>query len=214
MANFWEGFILQAGLILALGAQNVFVLESGLKRNHHILVASICTLCDVVLIGVGVAGAATLFARYPQLKQTVGMLGVGFLIHYAYLKLKEKHHEAVKQEGHGSKKGAIASALAFSLLNPHVYLDTQILIGGYATRIAGMDERYLFGAGAAVFSAIWFYTLAIGAAKMNRFFSDVKIRRVISICTGIILLLLAAKLGNDLFHWFEPQSAPANPMYQ
>jgi L-lysine exporter family protein LysE/ArgO len=207
LANFWEGFILQAGLILALGAQNVFVLESGLKKNRHILVASICTFCDVVLIGIGVAGAARFFALYPQMKQTVGMLGIAFLVHYAITKLREKHHVAVEEEGHGPKRGAIAGALAFSLLNPHVYLDTQVLIGGYATKITEVNGRYMFGAGAAVFSAIWFYTLAIGASKMNRFFSDVKTRRTISICTGIVLLILAVKFGDDLFNWFGPHQA-------
>jgi L-lysine exporter family protein LysE/ArgO len=89
MNQFIEGFLLQASLILALGAQNLFVLESGLKRQRHLLVALICSICDTVLIAVGVAGAASIFVQVPSLKICSGALGVLFLIYYGVKKILE-----------------------------------------------------------------------------------------------------------------------------
>lgn len=94
MEFFIQGVLLQASLILALGAQNIFVLDAGLKRQHYALVALICTTCDVVLIFTGVAGAASIFLDNPELKVIFGFLGVGFLGFYALLKLKQAFYRS------------------------------------------------------------------------------------------------------------------------
>ncbi len=97
----------------------------------------------------------------------------------------------------------VGQTLAFSLLNPHVYLDTVVLIGGYSTQFPGIFERSLFGVGASSFSLIWFFGLASFAAAMSRHMNNYKIMRGISISSGLILITLAVKLGLDVWQWYE-----------
>ncbi|MFN7729672.1 MAG: LysE/ArgO family amino acid transporter, partial [Bdellovibrio sp.] len=120
---FLQGFLLQASLILALGAQNIFVLNSGLRRERHLLVALISSLCDTALIFVGVLGVATFFVQFPILKIGLGALGVGFLLFYGALKLREARNgiEISKTSIQATTvKQTILASLSFSLLNPHV----------------------------------------------------------------------------------------------
>jgi L-lysine exporter family protein LysE/ArgO len=174
MEKFVQGFLLQASLILALGAQNLFVLESGLKRQRHLWVATLCTLCDALLIALGVLGAATIFVRLPWLKILFGILGVAFLAYYGWIKLTEKPAKQ-KSTSFSSKKVVplrvvTGQTLAFSLLNPHVYLDTLVLIGGFS-------------------------------ASMSRYVNNAQIMRGVSIVSGVVLLALAVKLGLDVWRW-------------
>ncbi len=205
MEQFFEGFFLQASLILALGAQNIFVLESGLQKRRHILVATLCSLCDILLISLGVLGAASLFVQYPWLKISFGVLGVGFLAYYGMLKLREKPEFQSPEKKENLLLVPIGvivlQTMAFSLLNPHVYLDTVILIGGYSAKFSSLFERSLFGAGASLFSLIWFFGLSICAAALGRYLNNARVMRVISLLSGIILLALAGKLGMDVWHW-------------
>lgn len=207
--SFFEGFFLQASLILALGAQNLFVLESGLKRRRSLLVATICSLCDAVLIGAGVLGAASLFIRVPMLKSGFGILGVGFLAYYGMKKLIEgvsgAASHATSVETSTSFKKVMMLSLGFSLLNPHVYLDTLILIGGYSAKFLGLDQRALFGAGAASFSAIWFFGLSILARSLSRLLNNPRAMRGVAFVAGVILILLSFRLGADVYGWmFRP----------
>src|SRR5271170_136620 len=106
-----QGFLLQASLILALGAQNLFVLESGLKRRRHLLVALICSICDAALITVGVAGAASLFVRVPLLKIAFGGLGVAFLVYYGLLKLKEAWRPPATEQAHAQTSVSVKKVI-------------------------------------------------------------------------------------------------------
>lgn len=202
MSLFFEGFFLQAGLILGLGAQNLFVLDMGMRRQHHLLIATVCALCDVILIALGVIGAATIFLAFPLLKTIFTFLGVGFLAFYALLKLKEAFFFKADKFHHQNKvygpKKAVLAALGFSLLNPHVYLDTVVLIGGYATKHPAIYDRAAFGAGAGAFSTLWFYGLALLSALMAPLMKSPRAMRVISFVAAVVLSILAVKLGREI----------------
>ncbi|MGE0764294.1 MAG: LysE/ArgO family amino acid transporter [Bdellovibrionales bacterium] len=207
MSSFLEGFLLQASLILALGAQNLFVLESGLRRQKHALAATVCTICDFALIFVGVLGAASVFVRYPLLKISFGGAGVAFLFYYGILKLKDFRSPSLaigpNQPGPDRARSVFAAAMAFSLLNPHVYLDTVILIGGYAAKFPAWQERLVFGTGAGVFSTLWFYGLAFAASSLSALLRKPKRMRFVSLASGLILIGLALKLGHDVWGWIS-----------
>lgn len=205
---FVEGFFLQASLILALGAQNLFVLESGVYKRRHLLVAAICSACDVLLILTGVLGAATLFVQNPIVKILVGAVGVAFLGYYGLLKVTQRASCKLKGEVAGAPAVIpcgviIGQALAVTILNPHVYLDTLVLVGGYSTELDTMRERFVFGIGASSFSALWFFGLSIFAATTSRYLKNAKLMRGISITSGAILIGLSAKLGLEVWEWWE-----------
>jgi len=208
MDQFIVGFFLQASLIPALGAQNLFVLESGLRKQRHLLVALICTLCDSVLIAIGVAGAASIFVQIPILKIGFGILGLLFLMYYGGKKILEGFGEVsetcVRKTSTINFRQTIFLALSFSLLNPHVYLDTIILIGGYSAKFPELLSRAKFGIGAASFSTIWFFGLSIFASYISLHLKSPKMLRAISLLSGLILLGLSWKLGCDVYKWFKP----------
>lgn len=201
---FLEGLFLQASLIFALGAQNIFVLECGLKKQHPIAISIACFLCDLLLIMIGVAGAGSLFSSFSQLKIIIGIIGVFFLVQYGLSKifapqdtLSEETHYSLK---HGLKRSIIL-AITFSILNPHAYLDAFILIGGYSTKYELLTDRLAVGFGAACFSLIWFLFLSSASSLMKPVFSNAKSLRFVTTCSGIILLFLSFKLGQDVYGW-------------
>lgn len=206
LSIFLQGFILQASLILALGAQNIFVLNSGLRRQRHLLVAFVCSVCDAILIFIGVLGVATFFIQFPILKITLGVVGVAFLLYYGFLKLKEAKNGISLTQNTPSAvtvRQTVLTSLGFSLLNPHVYLDTVVLIGGYSAKFQLLAERFYFGAGASVFSSLWFFGLAMLASLGSRFLNNAKAMRVVSLISGIILILLSLKLGSEVWGWIR-----------
>jgi L-lysine exporter family protein LysE/ArgO len=203
---FLQGFLLQASLILALGAQNIFVLNSGLRRQRHLLVALVCSICDTLLVFVGVLGVATIFVQFPLLKIGLGLVGVGFLFFYGVLKLREAYKGFVISLDSAqatSARQAVVTSLGFSLLNPHVYLDTVVLVGGYSSKFLLAAERFYFGAGASLFSTIWFFGLALLASVGSRLLKSPGAMRIVSLISGIILIVLAVKLGLDVWGWIQ-----------
>lgn len=201
-----EGLLLQASLIFALGPQNIFVLESGLKKHYHLTVSLVCFLCDLTLIMLGVAGAATFFTHYPQIKIFVGVLGVGFLILYGIGKIRHKDGDHLEFERNGKRsclKAAIISSIVFSVVNPHAYLDGIVLIGGYSTKYSDLDSRLILGFGAASFSLIWFLLLSVGASFMVPLFKGQKRMKLIMSTAGFVLIILSLKLGMDVVGWVE-----------
>lgn len=205
LSIFLQGFLLQASLILALGAQNIFVLNSGLRRQRHLLVAAVSSLCDTLLVFLGVLGVATVFVQVPVLKIGLGMVGVGFLFFYGFFKLKEAKNGVElprRSTQNTTAKQAILASLAFSLLNPHVYLDTVVLVGGYSSTFPRFMDRFYFGAGASVFSTLWFFGLALLASFGARLLHHSKAMRFISLLSGLILIFLSGKLGMDVWKWF------------
>ena len=203
---FFEGFALQASLIFALGAQNLFVLEAGMRRRHHLMVSLVCFLCDLTLILLGVAGAATLFNLLPSLKFIIGFAGVGFLFIYGLRKLTEE--ATFVPDGDTlviSLKRSAILAITFSVLNPHAYLDAFVLIGGYSSKYADLDQRIMLGLGAGIFSGLWFLGLSSFSGFMKPLFNNQKRMKMISVCTGCVLVYLSGRLAVDLMKWM-PES--------
>lgn len=203
---FLEGLVLQASLIFALGAQNLFVLEAGLQRRHHLTVSFVCFFCDFIMIMLGVAGAATLFAKFPEFKIGVGILGVSFLFTYGISKIFAKPEttpEASSKIIETSLKRSIVLAATFSILNPHAYLDAFILIGGFSTKYDSLNDRLILGAGAAFYSGLWFVLLSSFSSKMKPFLNQpVRMQKVMAIA-GLALVFMSGKLGMDVVNWIK-----------
>jgi L-lysine exporter family protein LysE/ArgO len=196
--------MLQASLIFALGPQNIFVLESGLKKHHHLAVSFVCYLCDFSLIMLGVVGAATFFNHYPQIKILVGFIGVIFLIIYGIGKIKhqDEYHLEFERDGKRSCfKAAIISSFVFSFVNPHAYLDGIVLIGGYSAKYPDLYSRFILGLGASSFSLIWFLLLSTAGTVIMPFFKDGRRMHRVMAGAGIVLLFLSVRLSLDVLQW-------------
>jgi L-lysine exporter family protein LysE/ArgO len=191
-----EGFLLGAGLIIAIGAQNAFVLRQGLTRRHVFAVATACALSDIVLIAAGVAGLGSLVRAYPDVLMVVTLAGAAFLIAYGLLAFRRALAPGRLQagiDGNGSLRATLATCLALTFLNPHVYLDTVVLVGGLSARHAG-DAAPAFGAGAGLASVLWFYGLAYGARLAAPLLALPRAWQVLDVLIGIVMWGIAARL--------------------
>jgi L-lysine exporter family protein LysE/ArgO len=173
IAPFIQGFGTGGGLIVAIGAQNAFVLSQGVRGNHHVIIAMICIFCDALFITAGVAGFGAAVSTNPTLSQWVAWGGAGFLFFYGWGALRsairggslDASDRAVR-----SLRAAILTTLAVTLLNPHFYLDTVVLLGGVSSRFQG-ESRMLFWAGAVSASTLWFIALSLGGRMLAPFFT-------------------------------------------
>jgi len=188
------------GLIVAIGAQNAFVLRQGLRRRFLLPVALTCALCDAVLIAVGAGGFGSLVRVFPAATRVAAWAGALFLFAYGFRSLRAAVKPAAtgldtdtKGDGPATARQAVLTTLGFSLLNPHVYLDTIALLGGVASQYGGA-RRAVFAVGAMVASLTWFFALAFGAARLAPFFRKPSAWRVLDALTGALLWLLAASL--------------------
>jgi L-lysine exporter family protein LysE/ArgO len=192
-----QGFALGASLIIAIGAQNAFVLRQGLKRQQVLLVTTICFLSDAVLIAVGAGGFAGLVAAVPGLPALAAWGGAVFLIGYGARAFHAALRPARLLAGHGSAgsgTAALAGAtLAVSLLNPHVYLDTVVLLGSVAAQYP-RPERIAFALGGIGASAVWFYGLGYGAARLAPVFARPAAWRLLDLAIGAIMWAIAGGL--------------------
>ena len=169
---FVEGFGVGGGLIMAIGAQNAFVLTQGVRRNYHYLVAFICAVCDILLIGLGVAGVGATVKMHPEVGQWIGWAGSMFLFWYGLRALRSAlrgGHLEMENSTSFSRNRVVAATLAVTLLNPHVYLDTMLFLGAISTQFVG-GGRYLFGLGAMSASIVWFFSLSVGGQFLAPFF--------------------------------------------
>lgn len=192
-----EGLALGAGLIIAIGAQNAYVLRQGLRRQHVFAVAGLCFLIDCLLIALGAGGFASLLRAIPSLPDLAAWGGAVFLAVYSLrafaAALRPQALDADGATGGGSLKAALATALALSLLNPHVYLDTVILLGGIAARYPGA-ERLAFALGAMLASGLWFYGLGFGARRLAPFFASPRAWRLLDAFVGCVMASIAISL--------------------
>jgi len=169
---FIQGAGVGGGLIVAIGAQNAYVLSQGVRRNHPLLIALVCGFCDALLILLGVSGVGTLVASNPLLGQVAAWGGALFLFWYGMRSLQSALRGGVlktDQKTTGSFRAVLGTTLAVTLLNPHVYLDTLVLLGGISGQFPA-DERVLFGAGAMTASFAWFFILSLGAGLLAPLF--------------------------------------------
>lgn len=197
MLVFVKGFAVGASLLLVIGAQNAHVLRMGLLRQHVFLTALICAVCDAVLIALGISGLGLLIAASPNLLLAVKYGGAAFLFYYGWRSLRS----AFKQQGmtlgatapNYTAKQAVATVLAMSLLNPHVYLDTVMLIGTVGAQEVGMD-KLVFGGGAAFASLCWFFALAYGARLLIPVFSRPRAWQVLDCLVALIVWSIGLSL--------------------
>ncbi|PTQ72480.1 LysE/ArgO family amino acid transporter [Pseudomonas sp. GV071] len=193
--SYVNGLLVAAGLIVALGAQNAFVLAQSLRREHHLPVAALCVLCDAVLVVAGVFGLATLLAQSPVLLAVARWGGAAFLLWYGVRALRRAFKPEALSEaanaGPRSRKAVLMTALAVTLLNPHVYLDTVLLIGSLGAQQAAPGA---YAAGAASASLLWFFTLALGAAWMAPWLARPATWRVLDVLVAAMMFVVAGQL--------------------
>lgn len=168
-----SGLALGLGLIVAIGAQNAFVLRQGLRLEHVTAVVAVCALSDLALIGAGVLGAGAALTRAPWLIPAVCLVGAAFLLGYGLLAARRALRPgALRPDAAGAGTGlavTVASCLALTWLNPHVYLDTVLLLGSMAATHG--EHRWQFAAGAGLGSALWFTALGYGARLLRPVFT-------------------------------------------
>lgn len=195
-APFFSGFLISAALIMAIGAQNLFVLRQGLKRKHVGPVVLFCASADALLITAGVAGVGAFLAAIPQLTLFLTIGGAAFLGWYgvkALQRMASSQAMAVTSGESVSLSGAIAASAGFTFLNPHVYLDTVLLMGA-AGSAQPAALRPLFVAGAASASFTWFAALGYGARMLVPLFARPMAWRVLDAIVGVTMLSLAGSL--------------------
>jgi len=192
-----KGLGLGAGLIIAIGAQNAHVLRMGLKRQHVALTVGVCILCDVLLIAAGVAGMGALIGRNPALLALARWGGAGFLAWYGLRAWRAAWKGgALAAEGGLAElapRQALSLVLALSLLNPHVYLDTVVLLGAIGGQQAGLAKLW-FALGAMSASVAWFLALGFGARVLSPLFSRPQAWRALDGLIGAVMLGLAGTL--------------------
>ena len=184
-------------LIVAIGAQNAFVLRQGLRRQHVLLVVTVCAVSDLVLILAGVGGSGTLLQRFPSALTAVRWCGAAFLLGYGLLAARRAvvggHLEPAEGPGLGPR-AVLAACLAFTWLNPHVYLDTVLLLGSVASS-HGPEGRWWFGAGAGAASVLWFSLLGFGARVLTPVFRRPSAWRVLDWVIAAVMIGLAGTLA-------------------
>lgn len=198
-APFFTGLATSASLIIAIGAQNAFVLSQGVRREYHWPIAGVCGLLDTILIAFGIAGMGVLISNSPLLFTLITWGGAIYLLWYGANALHSALNPDTIEVRHGcpkSQRSALVTTLALSLLNPHVYLDTVVLLGGIGGRYPEQG-RYWFGAGASLFSFIWFFSLSLGAFWLAPLFRKPIAWRVLDGLVCLMMWTLAVLLIAD-----------------
>jgi L-lysine exporter family protein LysE/ArgO len=189
------GFALGLSLIVAIGAQNAFVLRQGLRGQHVLPVVLVCAISDVVLIVAGVAGVGALIERVDGLVDVIRILGAAFLFGYGLLAARRawRGEGALADDGRGGDglRVAVATALALTWLNPHVYLDTVLLLGSIAQ---SKPSPWAFAAGACTASLVWFTALGFGARYLRPLFAKPIAWRILDVAIALIMWTIAASL--------------------
>lgn len=193
--SYLNGLLVAFGLIMAIGTQNAFVLAQSLRREHHLPVAALCVLCDAILVALGVFGLATVLAQNPTLLAVARWGGAVFLAWYGTKALmracSKQSLEQGENQGLRSRRAVLLSALAVTLLNPHVYLDTVLLIGSLG---AQQTVPGAYVAGAASASLLWFFTLALGAAWLAPWLARPSTWRLLDLMVAVMMFAVAAQL--------------------
>jgi L-lysine exporter family protein LysE/ArgO len=197
LSIFIQGFALSLGLIIAIGAQNAFVLRQGLRREHVVPIVLFCAGADALLIAAGVLGMAQALGDRPQLARVLALAGAAFLTAYGVQALRRARAPqaltAATGDARMGRTTAVAQAAAFTLLNPHVYLDTVLLVGSIGAQQPQVLRGW-FVAGAAGASAAWFTLLGYGARALAPWFARPRAWQWLDRLIGLTMLVLAAML--------------------
>lgn len=196
MLAFLPGFFAGLSLIVAIGAQNAFVIRQGLTRQHVFVVVAICALADAALIALGIAGLGAVIQSLPLLLEVVRWFGVAYLTWFGIKSVRSAFkNEVMDTSGDHttSLKKVVAAVLGFTLLNPHVYLDTVILLGSISNQFA--EDRWVFGFGAMTASVVWFASIGFGARAASRFMSKPIFWRVLDSLIAVVMFTIALYLA-------------------
>lgn len=195
-SSYLAGFSLGLSLILAIGAQNAFVLKQGIKQQHVFVVCLICALSDAILIVMGVMGFGFLVKQFPIIEVVARYAGAAFLLVYSALSFRSafsvSHNLKPADESEASLLKTAVICLAFTWLNPHVYLDTVVLLGSVSTQYEA--TKLQFAAGAVFSSFLFFFSLGYGARLLRGVFEQPRAWKVLEVFIGITMLLLAVLL--------------------
>lgn len=187
------GFGTGLSLIVAIGAQNAFVLRQGIRRHAVLTVVAICAASDAVLIALGVGGVGALVLAFPAALTVVGIVGGAFLLCYGFLAARRAFRpSAMTVTGAPTTNRVVLTCLALTWLNPHVYLDTLLLLGTVAAHRG--DLRWAFGAGAVCASLCWFAALGFGARLLTGFFSRPSSWRVLDGLVAATMITIGVTL--------------------
>ena len=193
--SYLNGLLVAFGLIMAIGTQNAFVLAQSLRRQHHLPVAAFCVICDALLVAAGVFGLATILAQSPILLGVARWGGALFLLWYGTQALRRAFSASSLEQSAGqtarSLRAVMLSALAVTLLNPHVYLDTVLLIGSLGAQ-QSVPGAYVVGAASA--SLLWFFTLALGAAWLAPWLARPGTWRLLDLLVAAMMYAVAVQL--------------------
>ena len=197
VSAFLKGIGLGGSLIVAIGSQNAYLLRQALKREFVLSCIAICIVCDVILIAAGVAGMGKLITGAPALLFWIKIAGAGFLFWYGLRAARSALHPSAMVTGENNtapdRRTVIAAMLAFSLLNPHVYLDTVVLLGSIGGQQAGNGRLY-FALGAILASVIWFSSLGLGARYLTPVFARPSAWRILDAIIAMVMWMLAISL--------------------
>lgn len=198
LSVYFQGVALGVALILPLGPQNAFVLNQGIRRQYHLMTAALCTLSDIILICAGVFGGSALLNQSPLLLNLVTWGGVVFLLWYGWGALRAAISADISlvsaQVKQQSRWRIIATLVAVTWLNPHVYLDTFVVLGSLGGQLPEEARRW-FALGTVSASLIWFFSLALLAAWLSPRLSTVGAQRIINLFVGLVMWIIALKLA-------------------
>lgn len=198
-AEILRGAMILGSLIIAIGAQNIFVLKQGLLRNHIFYVATICFLCDFILMTIGIFGVGTFISSNPLITNILAILGAVFLMWYGFSAFKSaikgtsSMQVETKDLTNNSLVKVVLATLAVTLLNPHVYLDTIVIVGGIAGTLT-VEQKYAFLIGAVCASFTWFFGIGYGARLLTPLFKQKKMWVILDCLVGVIMFYIAYRL--------------------
>ena len=199
------GFFTGLSLILAIGAQNIFVMEQGLKKQHVFLVCVICSISDFILIFLGIF----LFHYFTQyftltIELVLNILLVIFLIHFIYLKIKSFNTQVNLNQNSNfiEKKNVIFKTLGFTFLNPHVYSDTVFFLGNFSKSFLIL-EKYFFGIGAAVASFLFFFSIGYLSQYFSRYLNNKNLWKYINIFIILFMFLITLYISRDILKFYN-----------
>ncbi|WP_028049939.1 LysE/ArgO family amino acid transporter [Cellulomonas sp. URHD0024] len=189
------GFLTMMSLIVAIGAQNAFVLRQGIRREHVLPVVVLCSAADALLIVAGIAGLGAVIANHPAVLTVTKYVGAVFLLVLAFGSFRRAQHPEVLDpaaSGPASLSAVVTTCLALTFLNPNVYLDTVVLIGSLAHQHE--PDAWVFGFGAALASIVWFVALGFGAGYLRPLFARPRAWQVLDIVIGLVVTTIAVLL--------------------
>ena len=190
----FEGALISLSLIVAIGAQNAFVIRQGLSDRHVFLVCTICAFSDATLISLGVFGFGGIISNSENLSELIRWFAISFLIIYSIMRFKAAYDgnalDIDDEKNFVSAKKTAIITLGFTWLNPHVYLDTTVLLGTASLQFQG-DEKIAFAIGAMMSSFLFFYSLGFGARRLAPLLKTEKVWKIIDVVIGIIMIWIA-----------------------